>query len=501
MKPILTFSIILMLSLIVFTGTEAQLSSSLLPDQLQFSDQSNLLKGSFLNINGLSVQNGFNASNIGSSSISSGGSLLSTKIDAFGVTVENFAALPASKSNLDLKELQFRTIGTNDQEFWTFGITDVGVFDQNDPLQSAFIWRYNRTFGIGAIDYPLLFVNPDEGNMGMGTYSQNFNAQLYVQEFGLDQIAISANNTSTGNQQRWGMYGICQGQGTGIRFGVVGQAFTTSGQRYGVFGTADADFGYAVYASGNLAYTGTITDVSDRKLKKNIEDFTALESVMQLQPKTYEMRRDEFERMHLASGRRYGFIAQELRKVFPDLVREQVHAEPYPDGDSLQVEQFDYLGVELMGMIPILTQAMQEQQHQIEEKDERITSLEQENRQLQQKYADLENRLAQLESLLSVPETASDPEFTLSDQPLLEQNHPNPSADLTTISYRIPKGTQEALLRFTTAKGQIVRQFELTERGYGQIQVHTNTLSKGTYFYSLVINGITVQTRKMALVK
>jgi len=116
-------------------------------------------------------------------------------------------------------------------------------------------------------------------------------------------------------------------------------------------------------------------------------------------------------------------------------------------------------------------------------------------------YADLENRLTQLESILLTPENESNQEISLSDQPLLEQNHPNPSADLTTISYRIPKGTQEALLRFNTAKGQIVRQFELTERGYGQIQVPTNTLSKGTYFYSLVLNGTTVQTRKMALVK
>ncbi|PHN08205.1 tail fiber domain-containing protein [Flavilitoribacter nigricans] len=504
------FNAIFILLLVGSVGQlPAQLSSKLTPSQLTFSDQGNLLSGLTMSIGGLNVQNGFNYSSITDNSISAGGDLQRTISDGSGLTVRNYAAFPASRSNLDLKELTFITSGSGlggvDQETWTFGITDVGDFDNNDAVQSALSLRYTRVINDIAVFYPLLFVNPEEGNMGMGTYTEDFNAQLYVQEFGQDQIAISGNNTSSSNQQRWGLYGICQGSGTGIRYGVVGQAFTTSGTRYGVLGTADPDFGYAVYASGDMAYTGTLTDVSDRKLKKNISEFSALEKIMRLRPKTYEMRREEFKRMHLAGGKRFGFIAQELQEVFPELVSEQVHAEPYPDGDSLSVEQIDYLGVEYVPMIPILTRAMQEQQVQIEDQEETLARLERDNEQLQRENRVLQDRLDQLEELVKQIQqqtSGGEPTNTVSvSDARLEQNQPNPFGTSTSIPYFIPEGIQSAQLEISDAQGRVLKSVNISARGAGKTILETEFLSGGVYFYSLVLDGKAVDTKKMISVR
>lgn len=504
---IIVCSLVLILG--AFCRINAQVSSSLLPDRLTFLDSSNPLVEATYRINGLNIQNGFSFSSITPFAVSAGGDLLRAIADGNGFTVRDFALFPASKGNLDLKALSFVTEGQGslglDQETWSFGITKVGDFDGSDPVQSALFLRYSRVIDDVSIYYPLLFVNPDEGNMGMGTNSQNFNAQLYVEEYGQDQIAVSGNNTSSTNAARWGVYGICQGNGTGIRYGVVGQAFSSSGMRYGVLGTADPTFGYAVYASGNMAYTGSITDVSDRKFKKNIEAFEALDRVMQLQPKTYEMKQEAFERMNLASGRRYGFIAQELQEVFPDLVKEQVDATPFADGDSLNVEPIDYLGVEYVPMIPILTRAMQEQQVQIEEQKDRMGRIERENQVLQRENRDLRNRLDQLETLVEQIIQGQGGKGQLNSSKIsdarLDQNQPNPFGSSTSISHFIPIGIRSAKLEVADAQGRVLKSMVISGRGQGKTMLETDLLSGGIYFYSLILDGKVVDTKRMIAVK
>lgn len=506
MKDQLTKSLFLVLCLCFSLSITAQKSSSLTPESLTFSDASNFFAGAFFNLGGINIQNGFNGTSITDNSVSTGSDLLRSKIDGSGFTIEDFAVLPGSKGNLNRKELTFVTSGQGaiglDEETWTMGITDVGSFDGSDPVQSAFFLEYARIIDDVAIFRPIFFVNPDEGNMGMGTFSQNYNAQLYVEEFGEDQIAVSANNNSVTNATRWGVYSIAQGSGSGVRYGVVGQAFTSTGAKYGVLGTASSSGGgYAVYASGNLAYTGTITDVSDRKFKKNIAEFTALDRVMQLQPKTFEMKKEDFKRMNLAEGKRFGFIAQELQEIFPELVHRQVDATPFQQGDSLAVEQIDYLGVEYISMVPILTQAMQEQQKMIEEKDERITKLERQNLAMQRQNEELEDRLDQLEVLMQQLSQNTDSSGNTNTATVrgarLQQNQPNPFGNSTSIPHFIPNSVQTAELRITDAQGRVLKTIIVPNRGDGKTILETDQLSNGVYFYTLVLDGKVLDTRKM----
>ncbi|MBC7446801.1 MAG: tail fiber domain-containing protein, partial [Hymenobacteraceae bacterium] len=157
-------------------------------------------------------------------------------------------------------------------------------------------------------------------------------------------------------------------------FGVRGDA-SAGGTRaaYGIHGSGTGSLSYGVYSNGNMAYTGTLTNTSDRKFKRNIQPLPTgtLGRLMQLRPVSYEMRRDEFPAMGLASGPQIGVIAQELAEVFPELVKDEM-----APGKEKTDAPTPYKGVNYTGLTPILIKAVQEQQVLIEAQKSRIETLE-----------------------------------------------------------------------------------------------------------------------------
>ncbi|MDJ1492075.1 tail fiber domain-containing protein [Cytophagaceae bacterium DM2B3-1] len=116
---------------------------------------------------------------------------------------------------------------------------------------------------------------------------------------------------------------------------------------------------------------GLVKSFSDRTLKKNIERLNhVLPNVMRLQPTRYHYLHNTDE-----SPKSYGFIAQEVEKIFPDLIQEV-------DGKkSLNYSAFTTIAI----------QAIKEQQEQ-------INSLQ---KQLAEKQSTLDQQKAQLEKLES----------------------------------------------------------------------------------------------------
>lgn len=148
---------------------------------------------------------------------------------------------------------------------------------------------------------------------------------------------------------------------------------TTAGT-WGLYAYATT-LGYAAYFSGNIYCTGSYMP-SDEKLKVNILPMeNSLEKIMQLEVITYDFKTSEFPEMNLPPDKQNGFTAQNMGNVFPELVKYNPAKKEQP---------VDFKAVNSIGLIPVLTRAIQEQQNEIE--------------RLKEQNAQLLSRLSRLES-------------------------------------------------------------------------------------------------------
>ena len=107
------------------------------------------------------------------------------------------------------------------------------------------------------------------------------------------------------------------------------------------------DLDLITLASGSITFTGSIsqpeasTITSDVRYKKNITPVSnAKKKLDELNPVNYEMRRNEFPEKGFSDKKQWGFIAQEIEKVMPELVMETRNG---------------YLSLNYNGVIPLLT--------------------------------------------------------------------------------------------------------------------------------------------------
>ena len=108
---------------------------------------------------------------------------------------------------------------------------------------------------------------------------------------------------------------------------------------------------------GNVRATN-ITHASDYRLKKNIESITnVLDDVISLNPVSYLTLEQQ-----LTDKKSYGFIAQELNEVFPNIVNEPKNNE-------------DFYSINYTSIIPLLVKSIQELTTKIENIQEEINNL------------------------------------------------------------------------------------------------------------------------------
>jgi hypothetical protein len=143
-------------------------------------------------------------------------------------------------------------------------------------------------------------------------------------------------------------------------------ATATAAGTWGLYSYATTA-GYAGYFSGNVYCSGSYQP-SDEKLKENIQPLqNGLDKVMKLDVKTYNFKTAEFPELNLPADRQNGFTAQNLESVFPELVRLNPAKKEQP---------VEFKAVNYTGLIPVLTEAIQEQQKIIDQLKERIEILE-----------------------------------------------------------------------------------------------------------------------------
>lgn len=130
-----------------------------------------------------------------------------------------------------------------------------------------------------------------------------------------------------------------------------------------------------------LSGTGEYVLTSDKRLKKNISFLPeALPQIKGLKAYQYVYKDQENN-----AKKSFGFIAQEVQNVFPELVKE--------NGNG-------YLGITYSGFSVLAIKAIQEQQFQIEQQQEHINKQKQEIKLLKnelKKFINLEKRILALE--------------------------------------------------------------------------------------------------------
>ena len=181
--------------------------------------------------------------------------------------------------------------------------------------------------------------------------------------------------------------------------GVVGQNYvnlgkgvfgvTTVAGGYGVYGDANGTTAYAVYGNGKAGGTTSWASVSDSRYKRNVTTLdNALNSVLALRGVSYDWDRAKWPGKNFSEGRQIGFIAQEVEKIFPELV---------------QTDNDGYKSVMYANAVPILVEAIKAQQKQI---DDLKTQIKQ--RDGQQKELDELKR--QVAALVEAMKTAAKPD-------------------------------------------------------------------------------------------
>ena len=127
-------------------------------------------------------------------------------------------------------------------------------------------------------------------------------------------MGYSINTTPTGLN-----YGISGWAGGSEVFNIAVGAYSDSGPS-----TNGTNYGVSARASSDVTITGTLVQPSDRKLKKEVKPFaSALDKINALTPVTYYYKSNAESGINLPTNMQYGFIAQDLEMVFPELVTTQ----------------------------------------------------------------------------------------------------------------------------------------------------------------------------------
>ena len=357
-----------------------------------------------------------------------------------------------------------------------------------------------------------------------GMYIKNTNNIYTDTSYGLN-VYNTANHR--GSTITYGVYSEVRNAmgniSTGNTFGVYGQA--SLGQyNYGVFGNLPLNGGngaavcgstygipynisgrYAGYFDGNVFVTGDLyntngiytvtppptemvetTNLSDENIStaamKGIAASTILDKISNIEAIKYSVLPSVVttDSMALAmvapttneAQTVYGLDVESLQAQFPSLVKVC--------NDTL-------IGINYTELIPLLLQSIKE---------------------LQAKVAVLEaskggnNGAVAYAAAKPIGTTEMSSTNIAADVVAsLSQNTPNPFSEATTIAFTLPENVKDATLCIYDMNGKQLEQITIAERGASSVQIEGYKFSAGMYLYSLIADGIVVDTKRMVLTK
>lgn len=404
------------------------------------------------------------------------------------------------------------TYATSDTLKSMFVINDEG---RNDAV--SFIKARNEDA------YGLYIKNPTYiGNTGSYTglyvYANALLKKGYV--YGVRSNIASGGSSSMGTIGVYGASGYSKNKRNYGVVGILNKTTSTDNDSYGaaVFGNStnttllQLDGRYAGYFNGDTRVTGVLTagsvvTSSDYRLKENIRSLSSSDgclgklmsmnvvefnnkqreyeaSTMELEddveaellesdatePATAALNKENAdskvcwyeEDSPIIKNKHYGLIAQELQKIYPDLVVES---------------QDGYLAVNYLEIIPLLIRSVQELKAELDATQNN----------------DLPIQKAQARTTDAV---GIDAVVTT-----LYQNTPNPFTESTLIRCDVADDVVKADLYIYNMNGEQIAEYSITERGETSVTIDGGSLNAGMYLYALIVDGQVIDTKRMILTR
>ena len=220
---------------------------------------------------------------------------------------------------------------------------------------------------------------------------------------------------------------------------------------------------------------------SDLNFKANVETINdALTTISRLRGVTYNRKYttdsivfkdgnqgiDSIIQVERFEPKEFGLIAQEVQSIVPEVVHKM---------------QDSTLAISYSSIIPILIEAIKEQQDQIDELRKTISLSEGQGRNHQE------------EESLKKYDTPH------SNNSALFQNNPNPFNESTTINFYIDNNSRTASVNIYSIDGHLVKSFAIHRTGDGKVKIDAGELVSGIYVYTLIVDGVLIDSKQMIL--
>jgi hypothetical protein len=241
----------------------------------------------------------------------------------------------------------------------------------------------------------------------------------------------------------------------------------------------------AGFFQGDVEVTGAFINPSDRKLKENIKSYKgALDILNRLAPKTYNYKQN-IKNMPLSSKKQWGFVAQELQEILPELIHNSRIPAEIDDSGKEVTPAMDYKSVNYIALIPILVQAVKEQQEVIDENKEAYESLKKELDMLKAENSGVGKLLNDRSPAIATNK--------------LGQNQPNPFNKSTVIEYKLSDKTRQSFICIYNMNGRQLKKIQLENQESGSLTIQSGILEPGMYIYSLIVDNKEEDTKKMII--
>ncbi len=390
-------------------------------------------------------------------------------------------------------------------------VSKIAVNDSGNARFTLFV----RNPGTQVAPYAILstITTPPPGNTNNG-YSVIYSGLNAGNGVARAIVGQSQNSTPQYSGRAYGIYGIAANATPGYNYAVMGKLLGSNNGAaiYGAVGGFQDDIEddtqgrFAGYFKGNTyvsnflsvgnispSYSVDVTGsvrafsfitASDEKLKNNIKkiDNDKISKLTKLRGVTYNYKKtsnsiqaksamsaDTIQNVLVEEGKdssyytknRVGFIAQEVKELYPDLV--------YSDKDET-------LAIDYTGFIPLIIETLKKQEEVIANQSVEIG-------ELKRKIDVLNNSSSTSKNTINI----------------LYQNSPNPFVQNTTIQYYLSETAKSATMYIYTVQGDVADKFVVSNAMGLNTVNYSSSLKPGIYTYLLLVDGIESGTKRMII--